>query len=64
MDFLRQVLRGTKRLLHMDNLKPCTVPKLPEFNSQQMYEKALMDDKTCAYLPDPTGFSRNKPVGR
>ena len=64
MEFLRQVLRGKKRLLHMNNLRPCTVPKLAEFNSQQMYLNALKCPRTSEYLPDPSGFSRNKSCGR
>ena len=64
MHFLRQVLHGTKQLLHMTAVRQVTVPKLKEFNSQQLYEQALQDEKTRDYLPDREGFSRNKPVGR
>ena len=64
MNFLRQVLRREKRLLPMAEVRWVQVPKLGEFNCDDLYKRAITDELTRIYLPDPKGKNQRRPIGR
>ena len=64
MCFLRQVLKREKRLLPMAEVRWVRVPKLEEFNCDELYSRAIKDDATSLYLPDPKGKKCKRPIGR
>lgn len=63
MEFMRDVLKGTKKLLHNRDVTPVTVPRLREFNAGQLYEMALNDSGARVFLPEPTTV-KMKPISR
>ena len=63
MDFLKQVLAGKKSLLKQSDVRHVKVPKLKEFNTNELFASALTDPLISKHLPDPTG-SRKRTVGR
>ena len=63
MDFLKQVLAGKKALLKQSQVQNVKVPKLKEFNANELFTGAMQDAKMSRYLPDPSG-SRKRTVGR
>ena len=41
MYFMKQVLAGHKRLIRLEHLVPCTVPRLNEFRVDLLYQQAM-----------------------
>ena len=54
-DHMKQVLAGHKKLIKLENLVPCTVPRLNEFRVDILYQQAMADPVASRYLPDSNG---------
>ena len=52
MEFMRDALSGTKRLLSNRELAPVTVPRYKEFNAAGLQKAALADQELKVCLPD------------
>ena len=63
MEFLREVLKGKKKLLRNRDVCPVNVPRYKEFNTTPLYQAAFLDLELRPYFPDPTG-SKSKPINR
>jgi hypothetical protein len=62
MDFLRAVLSGQKKLLKNNDARYVSVPKMAEFNTDELYKKALQDPEIRVYMPETADGKRS--VGR
>ena len=54
MFFMKEVLAGRKRLVKLQDLIPCNVPRLKEFKADILYQQAMADPSARLYLPDPS----------
>ena len=57
-DFLRDVLRGKKKLLKMKEVNFCNVPSYDEIGVKALYEKVVKLTGMSQYFPD------KMPVGK
>ena len=63
MEFLRDALKGAKRLIKNVELRPVNVPRYNEFNASQLHIAAINDPELKTFIPDPVG-TKLKPIGR
>jgi len=63
MEFLRDALRGIKKLLSNSEVRQVSVPRYKEFNASSLYQSAMSDPSLRVYLPEPNG-PRSKPCNR
>ena len=52
MEFMRDALRGRKKLLTNREVATVNVPRYKEFNTANLYQAAIADDELRNYLPD------------
>jgi hypothetical protein len=52
MEFMRDALSGSKKLLTNRQVCPVTVPRLKEFNATNLQKAAIADSQLKDYLPD------------
>jgi hypothetical protein len=63
MFFLKEVLSGRKKVLHLREISPCNVPRLREFSADKLYALAMEDEVLQLYLPDPNE-KKKRPISR
>ena len=52
MEFLKQILYGSKEMLHKSQVTLVDVPKWKEFKVRLFYDVVIKDEKFEKYLPD------------
>ena len=52
LDFLRQLLFGSKKYIKKANIRVVDVPKWAEFKAKDFYKTVIQDKRFKDYLPD------------
>ena len=55
MEFLRDVLKGRKKLIRSQDICQVNVPRYKEFNATPLNQAAFLDPELRPYFPDPSG---------
>jgi len=62
-EYLKQILRGDKKLMKMADVRQCNPPHYDEISVQELYEPCLKMANMAQYFPDqyPKGRSCSRP---
>jgi hypothetical protein len=58
MSFLRQILKGEKKILKQSQINHIPIPRYKEISVKRLFDFAMQDEEVRAYLPESKDVSK------